>query len=84
MKPVLSQQSVAANFSHVLLFKTNIQTVEDKNYIKYVFDNHYEIERWHIDLEDCDCVLKIISSRLNVADIIELLNLYGFSCEELI
>ena len=71
------------NFDHILLFKTNIGCPGDKLFLHAVLDGNPDIERWTVDLEDEDCVLRVISHTLTHQQIIELLNHYGYSCHEL-
>lgn len=74
-----SQPSIA----DVLIFKTNIQTQGDKFYLKLFLDKHPLIANWNIDLEDIDCVLRVVSTHLQHSHIIELLASRGYYCEEL-
>jgi hypothetical protein len=77
-----SQQAPGIN--HVLIFKTNVQTQTDKLYLKTVLDKHRQVEQWNIDLEDVDCVLRIVSRHLKHSDVIKIISQYGFYCEELV
>jgi len=67
---------------NVLLFKTNIQTNDDKACLQQVLAP-LPIEKWSVDTEDVDCVLRIVSGRLQPADIIELVSRQGYQCSEL-
>ena len=71
------------NFDHILLFKTDIRCPGDKLFLHAVLDGNKEIKQWTVDLEDEDCVLRIISHKLKHKEIIELLNLHGYTCCEL-
>ena len=71
------------NFDHILLFKTNINCKNDKQYLQAVLDNNTDIKQWSIDLEDEDCVLRIISYTLTHQQIVELINAHSFHCCEL-
>jgi hypothetical protein len=72
------------NFDHILLFKTNINCAEDKNCLHPILDNNPDIERWNIDMDDEDCVLRIVSHTLTHRQIIKLINQHGYECCELI
>lgn len=71
------------NLNHILIFKTNVNTESDKHYLKEVFDTHALIDDWHIDLEDVDRVLRIVSFKITKDEIIHLINKIGFHCLEL-
>jgi len=71
------------NFDHILLFKTNINCAADKRFLCAVFDCNIDVEQWTVDLEDEDCVLRIVSYTLTHKHIIELLNYHGYACCEL-
>ncbi|MBB2150590.1 hypothetical protein [Pedobacter gandavensis] len=66
----------------VLLFKTNIRTATDKQFMTELMQQH-EINQWTVDQEDVDCVLRIVSNEVQQADVIALLSLHGYNCEEL-
>ena len=67
--------------THILVFKTSIQTLPDC--VKAMLDTHAEIQTWNIDLQDVDCVLRVISATLAPATIIHLINQHGYDCAEL-
>ncbi len=71
------------DFKHILLFKTNIQTADDKSIIAELMEAH-KIRQWSVDQEDVDCVLRIVSSVLKQEEIINLVSKNGYQCEELI
>jgi hypothetical protein len=71
------------NFDYILLFKTNIGCDSDKQLLHKLFDNNPAIQCWSIDMEDSDCVLRIISVTLSHTQIIEMITQYGYSCCEL-
>ncbi|SMC53503.1 hypothetical protein [Pedobacter africanus] len=67
---------------HILLFKTDIRTEGDKRYIAKVMAEN-QIEQWTVDLQDIDCVLRIVSPTLKLQDVITLVKDNGYQCEEL-
>lgn len=71
------------NFNHILLFKTNICCDNDKLLLHKLFDNNPDIQCWNVDMEDSDCVLRIISYSLSRQQIIETINNHGYQCCEL-
>lgn len=70
------------NIEHILLFKTDIRTEGDKRYIGKVMAEN-QIEQWTVDLQDIDCVLRIVSPTLKLQDVISLVKENGYYCEEL-
>lgn len=67
----------------VLLFKTNIRTEIDKQFMTQLMQQH-EINQWTVDQEDVDCVLRIVSNEVQQNEVIDLLSQHGYHCEELI
>lgn len=67
----------------VLLFKTNIRTETDKQFMTQLMQQR-QINQWTVDQEDVDCVLRIVSNELQQDDVIALLSQHGYHCEELI
>lgn len=74
---------VMEELTHILIFKTNIQSPEDKLRIKKVLDQTAFVNEWSVDCEDIDCVLRIVSYELSAEQIINLINEAGFLCQEL-
>lgn len=72
------------NLNHILIFKTNIGCEEEKQLLHTIFDNNSHIQSWSIDMEDTDCVLRIVSYTLSQNEIIEIINHHGYQCCELI
>ena len=68
---------------NVLIFSTNIKTEKNKSKIATFLNANKSILQWSIDQEDIDCVLRIISEKLNAGQIIDLLNFHDFDCKEL-
>ena len=69
--------------NQILIFKTNIQTLADKEQIQHFLNNHDAIDQWNIDQQDIDCVLRVISSSVTPEQIISLITNHGFECAEL-
>lgn len=70
-------------FEHILLFKTNINCDSDKQLLHTLLDTDHAVESWSIDMEDEDCVLRIVSPTISHRQIIQLLNNHGHQCCEL-
>jgi pyruvate-formate lyase-activating enzyme len=69
--------------NNIFVFATNIQSLEDRIKIGNVFSSIPQIQQWNIDLEDIDCVLRIVSDSLSANNIIDLVVFHNFSCKEL-
>jgi hypothetical protein len=68
----------------LLIFRTDIESNNNVNEIKSLFNDQSNIINWSIDLEDIDKVLKVEANEsLNENDISKLIGLNGFSCEPL-
>lgn len=72
------------NFDHILLFKTDIKSEECLAKLYAILDEHEGIDKWNVDIEDQDGVLRIESFTLKHHQIIELINNHGHLCSELI
>lgn len=70
------------NLNNILLFKTNFVTEADKAVLGNLL-NKAGVNNWHIDCEDCDRVLRIVSDTLQHQTIIKLINDNGYECCEL-
>lgn len=66
----------------VLIYKTSVKHADDLLQITPALNDIVGLH-WHLDLDDCDKVLRIETTD-NVNDrVVEALSLNGFSCEEL-
>lgn len=69
---------------NVIVLRTNIKSKTKVKSLVPVFENHSGINRWNVDTEDVDNVLRIeATSNLHEKDVIKLIHSHGFSCEEL-
>lgn len=66
-----------------MVFKTNIRTDGDVQYVGGMLDAQTCITGWSIDIDDVDCVLRIMSGELRHQDVIKLINTQGYDCAEL-
>ena len=85
-------------FNNILVFKTNIKTEADRQAVKALLDGHSCIRKWNVDLQDVDCVLRIVlrpfepsalrqaqgDRYLTVQDTINLITQHGYECSELL
>lgn len=66
----------------ILLFRTDIEQLTDE--LQSLLNAHHSVQRWTIDTEDVDRVLKIVGDDLNGEQIVGGLQSLGHICEELI
>ncbi|CAD0005703.1 hypothetical protein [Flavobacterium chungangense] len=71
------------NIQNILVFATNIRTVNDKQLISCTLNENSEIHQWNIDQEDIDCVLRVVSETLSEEQIINIVNRHNFNCRPL-
>lgn len=69
--------------NNIFVFKTTIKTNEDKQKVALILDSISQINRWTVDCEDCDCVLRIEADGISEEQIIVIVQRLGFGCEEL-
>jgi len=72
-----------SNLDHILVFKTNITSLCNKNQLQFSLNGNAGILHWNIDHEDVDNVLRVVSETLSHFDIVKLVSLHGFECMEL-
>lgn len=71
------------NLPQILVFKTTIKTPQDTESLAPLLDGLRTINRWTVDCEDCDCVLRVEADGVSKGEIMEIVRLAGFECEEL-
>ncbi len=65
------------------VFRTSVETSEDIKILKPKLDKVSTINRWNFDLDDCDNILRIDSSKASPELIVNLLKEANFECQEL-
>jgi hypothetical protein len=63
------------------IFKTNIATQEDRQTMLQAIHHQFEVGNCHIDLEDCDKVLRITEMKAAENEMIDFVKQQGFYCE---
>ncbi len=71
------------NLTHILVFRTNINTEADKLKVAEVFTGYNTVEDWNVDMDDIDRVLRIVSYEPCAEEIIKQINKIGYQCQEL-
>lgn len=67
----------------VLVYKTNINHAQDVDRVKPYFDDQAGIQRWNVDVEDSDKVLRVEAESDISETIVTLVQEAGFQCVEL-
>ena len=67
----------------IYVFKTSVKTKSQAKSLKPHIDKLLPKAKWNFDLGDCDRILRIDSEENVVFEIIGLLNIHKFYCEEL-
>ncbi|HEY0177172.1 MAG TPA: hypothetical protein VGC08_12390 [Pedobacter sp.] len=68
---------------HLIIFKTNVVTREQACSLLVLLNALPPVTQCNFDLEDCDSILRIVSTDLETQLICQLLQTEGFHCEAL-
>lgn len=68
----------------IQVFKTDVFEQEHADMLCNLVEHALTVQRANFDLEDCDKILRVVSTANIDQEIIALLRLYGFKCEELL
>lgn len=68
---------------NILVFKTNLHNSELVDQARTVLQTIPGIQRWNVDMHDCDNVLRIEAGTLSARSVETLLQQAGYYCEEL-
>lgn len=74
---------MTTDIKHILIFKTNIQTVTDLQKVEQLLSAGKTVQQWNVDQQDADCVLRIVSAELTHDKVINMINNCGYQCAEL-
>lgn len=67
----------------ILIFKTNLENPELISRAKPLLQNIEGIQKWNVDAQDCDNVLRIEAVQVSPRSIENVLQGAGYYCEEL-
>lgn len=67
----------------IFVFKTSVKTKMQVKKLKPHIDKALPKAKWNFDLEDYDKILRVDSDENTVSEIIDLLAVHNYSCEEL-
>ncbi|HEY0272725.1 MAG TPA: hypothetical protein VGC22_06030 [Chitinophaga sp.] len=65
------------------IFKTNINTTDARQHIVSALRDRFPVQSCHVDLDDCDKVLRVEAQQLQEAAIIAFVKQEGFECAPL-
>lgn len=65
------------------IFKTNINTQQDKNTVVNAIAGHFNPTACTVDLEDCDRVLRVVGQQLEEEQLISFVRSLGYHCSQL-
>ncbi|CCH51244.1 hypothetical protein BN8_00160 [Fibrisoma limi BUZ 3] len=68
---------------NVLVFRTNINSAQRVHKAACRLCKLKGICRWSVDLEDCDCVLRIEAEKVEESDVVRTIQRAGLFCEPL-
>lgn len=68
---------------HITIFKTSVETPGQVSRLYSALTTLPLIKQWNFDLEDCDRILRVITTELQPQAICQVLQTEGFSCEPL-
>jgi hypothetical protein len=71
------------DLTHILVFKTNIDSEADKSRIGEMLAKNPLVEEWSVDNDDVDRVLRVVSHKMDAYQVIKLINNHGYQCQEL-
>ncbi|MGK4568236.1 hypothetical protein [Flavobacterium sp. 3HN19-14] len=71
------------NNNQLHIFRTNVTGLCPNCALHKALSEYSGIDRWTIDHEDIDCVLRVETEILSADALITLLNHHGFECSEL-
>ncbi len=69
--------------NNILIFRSNIKTNYDRISVERMLDMHPHIDEWTLDQQDEDCVLRVVTGRLNSKQVVDIVKNCGYICEEM-
>lgn len=67
----------------ILIFKTNINCNEKLKTARQCLAQLVGIQEWSVDMNDCDCVLRIVAHNLSMNEVEQRVSAYGFEISAL-
>ncbi|TDQ11851.1 hypothetical protein [Pedobacter metabolipauper] len=66
---------------HIIIFKTNVATTQQVRELQVLLHEVLVISQCNFDLDDCDRILRIVSTDPHAQIVCRLLQTKGFDCE---
>jgi hypothetical protein len=67
----------------VEVFKTDVTDSSQSQLLEYVLSSEFSDYKVNFDLSDCDNILRIESSKINVGKVLSIVNRLGYQCQVL-
>jgi len=67
----------------IILFATNITSDQHINIVAPALNSLHGVERWKVDIDDCDKVLRVVATTSISTQIRIVLNKHGFTCMQM-
>jgi cell fate (sporulation/competence/biofilm development) regulator YmcA (YheA/YmcA/DUF963 family) len=67
----------------ILVFKTNLVNNRHIKKIGPSLNLHPHIREWNVDLDDCDKILRVVTEKIDPAEVEKIVFNAGYACEEL-
>ena len=70
--------------ANVLVFRTNINSLDRLYQMACLICKlQHNVSRWNVDMEDCDCVLRIETDLITETEVVSLVRQAGLNCDPL-
>lgn len=66
---------------HVEIFKTNVKNKRAAREIAFHLSHNLPECEINFDLDDCDNILRVMGSTINVPEVLKSMKLMGYNCE---
>lgn len=67
----------------VEVFKTDVADSSQSQLLEYVLSGEFSDYKVNFDLSDCDKILRIESTKINVGKVLSVVNRLGYQCQVL-
>ena len=74
---------IQQTISNILVFQTKVASATEFKRLAEILDSSPAVQKWTLDQQDVDKVLRVISEELQPQDIVHLLTRHGLYCQEL-
>jgi cell fate (sporulation/competence/biofilm development) regulator YmcA (YheA/YmcA/DUF963 family) len=66
---------------HIIIYKTDVATQTQASTLYPLLNALPPVQQYNFDLEDCDHILRVVSTEAETHAVCQLLNTQGFNCE---